>query len=96
MKERLDIKDDLHYHLSQTPVYQDICSNQSNDRFFSQSRVLYSSNGTKSEFNLIRKGNSVFLENLVNQDVVEEDNFCISLDGDGILVRSCMSVDKYV
>ena len=90
LKAKLDINDDIDLHLEQIAekYASDICVKKG--RYWSPARVVNSTDGLDPEFKL----ENFKLRNMISNDVMYGDDFCISEDHEkrNILAYTC----KYV
>ena len=87
LKEKLDVKNDTQLETHLEPIAQkyasDICKEKG--RYWSRARVVNSTEGLDPDFKLKRDN----LQNLITNEIVNGNGFCIDEDGKNILVHAC-------
>ena len=93
LKDKLGIYDNIYDHLEQLPIYdvEKNCTNKDkkDKRYWSEYRTLDSFHSYETEFNIFVDDLSAKLHHFPFDDVMEEGQFCVMNNNDGIVVRGC-------
>lgn len=104
MEEKLKVEGEIKSHLEKITLEdaESTCNNDGNERFWSNTRFLYSSEGMDPEFTLnISNDSKTTLLHISSDDKIESEKFCVGdwgeinvLDSEnfvnGVFARGCM------